>query len=268
MHRSLLFPAVALVLALATPAAAQSDKSPYEVSPITELSLSLGVGLTSVLVPALVFHEDFDEPPCGECDPFSLNRFDRPVTGYWSPAAQRASDVTVGLLMLSPYLLSGLEGVDGEWTKDAVVYTESLAVSLVITQLIKYSVRRARPFTYGDDAPHAKKLRYDSTLSFSSGHSSLAFTAATVAAYTWQLRHPHGSSKYVVWGGTMSLAAATASLRVIGGKHFFSDVLVGSAIGFLVGIVVPSLHRIDRKPRSGGSNASATLTPMGFTLVW
>ena len=88
---------------------------------------------------------------------------------------------------------------------------------------------------------------------------------ATAAAYTWQLRHPEGSSKYVVWGGTMSLAVATAGLRVIGGKHFYSDVLVGGLVGVAVGFVVPALHRIDGDK---GTAPTAGLTPMGFGFVW
>jgi membrane-associated phospholipid phosphatase len=260
---------VALVLAFATPAAAQSDRSPYKVDAWSELTATVGLGISSVLLPKLFLESDLDAPPCGDCDPFELNRFDRPVTTYYSPAAQHTSDVTVSLLVLSPYLLSGLEGFDGEWAKDAVVYTEALGVTLVLTQVVKYAVRRPRPFTYNPDAPGENKLKYDSTLSFMSGHSAISFTMATAAAYTWQLRHPHGNSKYVVWGGLMSLAATTASLRVIGGKHFFTDVLVGSAVGFVIGLVVPSLHEIrPGKSRSTVAGRGAILSPMGFGFAW
>ena len=256
---------VVLILALAAPAAAQSNKSPYDVEPWPELGLSFGLGAASVLGPMLWLEHDLDEAPCGECDPNDVNAFDRPVTGYFSTAAQHTSDVSITLLVLTPYLLSGLEGFDGEWAKDAVVYTESLGVTLVLTQVVKYAVRRPRPFTYNPDAPEDKKSKYDAGLSFYSGHSAISFTMATAAAYTWQLRHPHGSSKYVVWGGTMSLAVATAGLRVIGGKHFYSDVLVGSVVGVVVGLVVPALHRSDG---DSGSATTAGVTPMGFGFVW
>ncbi|MBS1124024.1 MAG: phosphoesterase PA-phosphatase related protein, partial [Deltaproteobacteria bacterium] len=35
---------------------------------------------------------------------------------------------------------------------------------------------------------------------------------------------------------------ATANLRVRAGKHFYSDVVIGAAIGMAVGYVVPALH--------------------------
>ncbi len=260
---------LALLVVLSSPAAAQSDKSPYDVDTWPELSLTVGLGTASVLLPKLFLESDLDAPPCGSCDSDDVNGFDRPVTGYYSTAAQHTSDVTIAVLVLSPYLLSGLEGFDGEWAKDAVVYTESLGVTLVLTQIVKYVVRRPRPFTYNPDAPGNKKRQYDSTLSFMSGHSAISFTMATAAAYTWQLRHPDGNSKYVVWGGLMSLAATTASLRVIGGEHFFSDVLVGGAVGILVGLVVPWLHRAEtgnEKARVAGQGP--LLSPMGIGFAW
>jgi hypothetical protein len=38
------------------------------------------------------------------------------------------------------------------------------------------------------------------------------------------------------------LAGATSNLRVRAGKHFYSDVLAGAAIGTGVGVLVPALH--------------------------
>jgi membrane-associated phospholipid phosphatase len=38
------------------------------------------------------------------------------------------------------------------------------------------------------------------------------------------------------------LAGATSDLRVRAGKHFYSDVLAGAAIGAGVGVLVPALH--------------------------
>jgi hypothetical protein len=46
----------------------------------------------------------------------------------------------------------------------------------------------------------------------------------------------------------LALASATADLRTRAGMHFYSDVLVGAAVGSGVGIVVPYLHGL-RNPR-------------------
>jgi membrane-associated phospholipid phosphatase len=63
--------------------------------------------------------------------------------------------------------------------------------------------------------------------SFPSGHSAMAFAFAHVVAS----EYPNWKTKLLVY----SLAAATAVERVGGREHFPSDVLVGSAIGYLVG---------------------------------
>ncbi|MBU1241038.1 phosphatase PAP2 family protein, partial [Myxococcota bacterium] len=45
---------------------------------------------------------------------------------------------------------------------------------------------------------------------------------------------------YVING---TLAAAVAYLRIAGDKHYFSDVLTGAAIGTVMGVLVPLLHK-------------------------
>jgi hypothetical protein len=228
------------------------------------LGVSGGLVAASVLVPEFFIDRALDTPPCGECDPAALNPIDRPVTRWHWSAARPISDTTLLLTVLSPYLLSGVEGLDDAWATEAVVYTETLSVTILITQLVKYSVRRARPFTYNPDAPQSEKLRYKAKLSLFSGHTSVSFSMATAAAMTYQLRHPDEDSRWVVWGTTMTLAGVTAALRVAGGQHFFSDVLLGAAAGAAVGVVVPTLHR-----RSGPSTAqTATITPTGVRFVW
>jgi membrane-associated phospholipid phosphatase len=37
-------------------------------------------------------------------------------------------------------------------------------------------------------------------------------------------------------------------LRYGGGKHFFSDIIVGYAVGAAIGILVPQLHKVNNKP--------------------
>jgi hypothetical protein len=46
----------------------------------------------------------------------------------------------------------------------------------------------------------------------------------------------------LAWAGGFATAAAAANLRVRAGKHFYSDVVIGSAVGVAIGYVVPALH--------------------------
>jgi membrane-associated phospholipid phosphatase len=86
-------------------------------------------------------------------------------------------------------------------------------VNLAYTQLLKVAVGRERPDGSND-------------ASFPSGHSSQAFVLATVAErhYGWKV-------------GVPSYAAASlmAFSRLQRNKHYLSDVIAGSTLGYIVG---------------------------------
>jgi membrane-associated phospholipid phosphatase len=46
-----------------------------------------------------------------------------------------------------------------------------------------------------------------------------------------------------LWGAAAAMSLATGTLRIIAEKHYFTDVLAGTALGAASGIVVPLLHR-------------------------
>ena len=95
----------------------------------------------------------------------------------------------------------------------------------------------------------------DAGLSFSSWHSSTVFALATVYSYLFMLCHSGSRLIALVWILTEGLAASTAARRVFAGKHFWTDVLTGAAVGVATGLVVPLLHR--RLPTGSAAGASA-----------
>ena len=96
---------------------------------------------------------------------------------------------------------------------------ESFLCSYLTTSVLKSSVARLRP-------GHG-------THSFPSGHSAMAFTAATLIEKN--LGPYAGIPAYAV-------AAFTAFDRVESGRHFPSDVLAGAAIGSLSAGIIDALH--------------------------
>ncbi len=269
--KSTLTALIALAAMLPAAAFAQADpghKTPYEANEALELGLSGASIAASALIPKLFLEEDLTAPACGGCDIDSINPLDRPVTGYDSAAARLISDVgLVGLITL-PLALSfadaamteGGDGLDGFLT-DATILTETFAVQFALVQIIKYTVERPRPFTYNPDVPLERKLDYDSTLSFFSGHSSTAFSMAVAYAITYQERHPDEASRFVVWTGALGLAALTSSMRIAGGKHFWTDVLTGALVGTSVGVIIPVLHLSGDGPPPAAT-AKPSLTPI------
>jgi membrane-associated phospholipid phosphatase len=84
------------------------------------------------------------------------------------------------------------------------------------TQILKVTVRRERPDGSNDQ-------------SFPSGHTSNAFTLATVAErhYGWKIGVP-----------AYAVAAAIGYSRLVRDKHYLSDAVAGATLGYIVGRAV------------------------------
>jgi membrane-associated phospholipid phosphatase len=98
-------------------------------------------------------------------------------------------------------------------------FAQAMIVNGAYTSILKYSVQRARP-----DGSNS--------LSFPSGHTSTAFSLATVANhhYGWKV----GVPAYV-------LASGIGFSRIEKDKHYLSDVLAGATLGVIVGRTVRRL---------------------------
>jgi membrane-associated phospholipid phosphatase len=113
-----------------------------------------------------------------------------------------------------------------------VLGTESFVDTFVEKELANVISGRLRP----DEGNRHGDFFANHSLnsSFPSGHASLAWSMATVIAD----EYPSTKSR-VFWYAIGSTVAAT---RVIGRKHFTSDVIVGSAMGYLIGRYVFHAH--------------------------
>ena len=105
--------------------------------------------------------------------------------------------------------------------KTALLGGEALVGSAVVVRVLKIATGRQRP-TKNDDKFWAGGD------SFPSGHSMTAWSAAAVLATRYR-------DKQWVKFGAYGLASAISIARCTGKKHYPSDVLVGSVIGYLIG---------------------------------
>jgi len=106
---------------------------------------------------------------------------------------------------------------------------EAAIDSLVITEAAKYATRRERPFT-----DNANGEFWKGGDSFPSEHATAAWAIAGVIAH----EYPGPIPQIAAYG----LATAISASRITARQHFPSDVLVGSAIGWLVGEYVYKQH--------------------------
>jgi membrane-associated phospholipid phosphatase len=243
------------------------NRSPWDLDPALESGLLLGSAI--LLSIDLVFKGQNHGPSCGAaCNPMTLDSWERPVTGWYNPDAARASDVLLGVSIGLP-LLAGLidtgvsHPVDGwrGYGKDVLVLTETFALTTGVTNLLKYSIGRARPYAYNDSLPIDKRTEPDAGLSFPSGHTSVAFAMATSWSWLFMKRHPNSPAVIPIWIGSYAIAATTAVLRPIAGKHFWTDIIAGAALGISMGLLVPWLHELVAKKNRASERVKISVLP-------
>lgn len=123
--------------------------------------------------------------------------------------------------------------------KTALLSLESWLTSGMIVWGVKFITGRARPYTDEKSSSFRPFSLNSSFHSFPSGHSSSAFAVATVIA-----------DQTEAWGVDVlvySLASLVAISRVHDEKHWASDVLVGSALGYFIGKKICELRGESKK---------------------
>lgn len=133
------------------------------------------------------------------------------------------SNTTTVVSFSTPVVMGivALIGKDDDLLKNALYVGASIGVDGVLTYGMKKAVGRPRPYdTYlGVIIPYKK----EGSLSFPSGHTSLAFTTATALS----MKYP----KWYVIAPTYFWACSVGYSRMNLGVHYPSDVLAGAILG-------------------------------------
>ena len=258
---------------MASPDSAQAQQRPFPyalgdqdriVAPAALVSAALGLYLVNRADPITLAE-------ITALDERRVNGLDRGATSNWSTSWQDVSDwsrniavATSGLISASPYLL------DGEWSETVTLgamFAETMSLVVGVTAITKGLATRTRPYAYNTSLTTVQRLDIagrDSNsvrLSFISGHTSMAFAAATLLSTVYSDIHGPTTTSKIVWGASLSLAALSGYSRVHGGMHFPSDVVAGAAVGATVGYLIPALHRVGADPP-----VSVSASPGGVQL--
>lgn len=111
---------------------------------------------------------------------------------------------------------------DDDLLKDAIYVGASIGVNTVLTYGLKYSVNRTRPYDKYPDLIVAPQY-FETSSSFPSGHTSLAFSTATALSLKfpkWYVVTPA-----YIWAGSVGYS------RMNLGVHYPTDVLAGALLG-------------------------------------
>lgn len=142
--------------------------------------------------------------------------------------AQTASNGLLGGFVAAPVIIYGLGDIhhDEHATETGTLAGEAMVDSLVVDEVLKAVTMRERPTLDG-----AKGKFFQSSVgldsSFPSTHSIIAWSSAAVIASEYS----GPMTRLTAYG----LATGVSLTRVMARQHFPSDVLVGSAVGWMVG---------------------------------
>ena len=146
-----------------------------------------------------------------------------------------ASNVLLGAFVAAPVALYGAGRLrsDDHARETGILGGEAMVDSLVVDEAMKYIFLRERPTMDGARGKFFQ-TSVGSNSSFPSTHSMIAWSSAAVLAD----EYPSRLNEL----GIYALATGVSLTRVLSQQHFPSDVLVGSALGWMVGHYVYRKH--------------------------
>ncbi|MGE0615397.1 MAG: phosphatase PAP2 family protein [Bacteriovoracia bacterium] len=207
----------------------------------------VGIVAAFLLRPAIMDFQCKHTPE--ECARESVNWLDRKSMGVESPQADFWSDVsqnTAGILAATVPLALQLGRAAGGGVSlavglayagtDILIFVQAALWNSFANEITRLAVQRPRPFVYRDPVTFGGTAS-DYT-SFYSGHTSFATVAMLSLVFSLL-----GRGVTMPWLTGWSLTGLgfvffTALTRVLAGRHFMSDVVVGMIVGAVITVIV------------------------------
>lgn len=192
--------------------------------------------------------------------------WDKPFAGTWRPWAGNLSN-QMSILGVAPLVFGGVawhnSSISGsEWGAQALMLYEVLALQSGVNLMVRSLQIWPRPFMLGSQGG-SERSEGQASGSFYSGHSSAAFAIAVFTGVWFDQVYPHSKKSKWVWTSALLTAGTVASLRVVAGKHYPTDVLVGAAMGSLIGWAIPTLHK-----QSSSDSTPTNPNASGKNVAW
>jgi membrane-associated phospholipid phosphatase len=232
------------------------SQTTYELNTRGDLiigALSLGIGIT----PFFVSNKPDNIPDA--LNKNDVNSFDRSLMFSRNKPLDIISDNSAYAVALLP-IISMMPNINEKNTGATygIMYSEALLLTYGTVFTLKNAIIRYRPYMYADGVPSGRENDYYN--SFPSGAASFAFLGATFLSTTFSHEFPKSKWKYPLIIGSYTLATGIASMRVLSGAHFLTDVFAGALIGSFYGWLIPYLHLKN-------DNDKSTIVPIGNGII-
>ena len=219
------------------------------------------------------FPKIYNKPNIDSAIVAGLKKEDIPSFDRWavrhSDKADEVSNIAFYASMPYPVVLFADRAIRKDAGKVAALYWEAMAITGLLYTGGDYFIDRYRPETYDETKPFSERMSGNEKNAFFAGHVALVSTSTFFTASVYDEYHPASPLKWAFYGVAVAATGATIYLRHMAGKHFPSDLLVGTIVGVGSGMLVPRLHRY--KP--GMTWAAWMFSPAigegyGMTATW
>jgi membrane-associated phospholipid phosphatase len=197
-----------------------------------------------------------------------------------------ASDITLIASLVQTGLIDGflLPIADDSWFvawQLTLMNAQAFALNILVATVLFKTAARGRP-AYADCAVdrNSDPLCAAGTFaSFPSSHTSTTFTAAGLTCIHHKYLPLYGGQPWdaAACASSLVIASATGLFRVVGDRHWLSDVVLGAAFGFSLGYFYPYLFHYQYGEASPPHPSRASLvwgfvpgaqqTPYGLSVM-
>jgi len=222
-----------------------AGRKPYTLNKPVDFSLTAGLaGFTLYNFSQISKKDGTSEAKVLSLTKDDVNGFDRWAIRPYNKSVDKASYIPFYLAIPYPVIFFGL---DKKMRKDylelSFLYLQAMCITGTLYSTSVHYFSRLRPLVYDPGSPMDKRTSRNSRNAFFAGHVALVGTSTFFMAQVFADYHPDSKLKWVLYGAAGLATGATGYMRHKAGEHFPSDILVGTAVGTLSGLLVPRLHR-------------------------
>jgi len=257
---------VCFFLAVLCPGSAASAREAAELPYDLRLDLSLTLAAATLWGTGYLIEDHLVPAHCRWCNDNAFDARAREAL-LWSEPKLAGALSDVGALVAAPALaFAGLAsaaydaGAMKYFYQDALFVFEAVSIAALLNEVVKFSVARERPYVHYDAFDGHPTGSYERT-SFYSAHTNRAFALASAAGMVASMRGYRLAP--LIWTLGMITATVVGYARVAGDYHYLSDVLVGGALGSLVGAGLPWLMH-----RPGQKRVQLSVSASGVALIF
>lgn len=236
-----------------TPDSARRKKI-YHVNRLTgSLIIAGGLATDYPAIGRIKGKQDLSNAEIADLNPGLLNSLDRWAIeqnpSQYKLYSTLSDDVQIPMYIIVPTILAFDKKIRKDWLDLLFMYVEGHVITFTFynySWLGPTFQNRFRPITYYTSLPVSDRTTGNNRNSAYSGHTaSVAFTSFFLAKVYCD--YNPGASKFLIYTAAIIPPLAMGYLRVRALAHMPSDCLTGLSVGAVVGIVLPQLHKFNKK---------------------